>query len=486
VAELHLGADDRRLLQRMIEVVRAAQVPIVAANNVHYHIRERRRLQDVLTAIRHGCTVANLGDRIFANAERHLKAPAEMREMFAECPEAITNTVELARRCAFSLDELRYEYPEELCPRGMTPMKYLTRLTWEGARQRYTPRFIVSRSGMPRKSINRIPTKVRKLIEHELKLIAELRYEAYFLTVWDLVEFARGRGILCQGRGSAANSAVCFCLGITSVDPDRIDVLFERFVSKERDEAPDIDVDFEHERREEVLQYIYDKYGRDRAGMTAEVITYQVRSAVRDVGKALGLSPDRVDVLAKVMDHYSHDQDKLPHRLSEAGFPADSPVGRHLVELVRQILGFPRHLSQHVGGMIITQGPLCELVPIENAAMADRTVVQWDKNDLDALGILKVDCLALGMLTAIRKCFDLIERASLAGGRSSPPSQALPGTELPERLCLSWGTRARKGTSAEQKATFASGGVRKGGRASRAVPSQAEPGRGCLMTTQTE
>ncbi len=221
------------------------------------------------------------------------------------------------------------------------------------------------------------------------------------------MRFARGRKILCQGRGSAANSAVCFCLGITSVDPDRIDVLFERFVSKERDEAPDIDVDFEHERREEVLQYVYGRYGRDRAGMTAEVITYQVRSAVRDVGKALGLSPDGVDVLAKVMDHH-HDQDRLASRLSEAGFAADSCLSRQLLGLVRQLIGFPRHLSQHVGGMVITHGPLCELVPIENAAMPDRTVVQWDKDDLDAVGILKVDCLALGMLTAIRKCFDLI------------------------------------------------------------------------------
>ncbi len=256
-----------------------------------------------------------------------------------------------------------------------------------------------------------IPDKVRGLIEHELQLIAELRYEAYFLTVWDLVRFARSRNILCQGRGSAANSAVCYCLGVTSVDPERIDVLFERFVSKDRNEAPDIDIDFEHERREEVLQYLWDKYGRDRAAMTAEVITYRERSAIRDVGKALGLSLDRVDVLAKTMDHHPRrDEERLAGRLREGGLDPDSRLTRQLVWLVHELLGFPRHLSQHVGGMVMTNGPLCELVPIENAAMPDRTVVQWDKDDLDALGILKVDCLCLGMLTAIRKCFDLIAK----------------------------------------------------------------------------
>ncbi len=396
VAELHRGPEDRCRLAQLMDLARQARVPLVAANDVHYHVPERRPLQDVLTGIRHGCTVAELGERIFANAERHLKPPSKMAELFADCPQAVARTVEVAERCTFSLGELRYEYPEELCPPGTTPLEHLTRLTWEGASQHYS---------------EGVPDKVRRLIEHELGLIAELRYEAYFLTVWDLVRFARGRGILCQGRGSAANSAVCFCLGVTSVDPDRIDVLFERFVSKERDEAPDIDVDFEHERREEVVQYVYDKYGRERAGMTAEVITYQARSAVRDVGKALGLSLDRVDVLAKAMDHH-HDEDKLAGRFAEAGFPVDSRLGRQLIALVQQILGFPRHLSQHVGGLVITHGPLCELVPIENAAMPGRTVVQWDKNDLDALGILKVDCLALGMLTAIRKCFDLIAACS--------------------------------------------------------------------------
>jgi len=252
-----------------------------------------------------------------------------------------------------------------------------------------------------------MPEKVRVLLERELALIEELRYEAFFLTVWDLVQFARGRGILCQGRGSAANSAVCYCLGITSVDPERMDVLFERFISRERNEAPDIDVDFEHERREEVIQYIYEKYGRDRAGITAEVITYRPRSAVRDVGKALGLSLDRVDRLAKALGDYG-DATQLTSRFQEAGLDPQAPGVDQLIRLTRQILGFPRHLSQHVGGFVITRGPLSELVPIENAAMPDRTVIQWDKDDLDTLGILKVDCLSLGMLTAIHKCFDLI------------------------------------------------------------------------------
>ena len=247
-----------------------------------------------------------------------------------------------------------------------------------------------------------------QLIERELAIIDELNYAAYFLTVWDLVRFARDRGILCQGRGSAANSAVCYCLGVTAVDPDRIDVLFERFISKDRDEAPDIDIDFEHQRREEVIQYIYEKYGRERAGMTAELITYRPRSAVRDVGKALGLSLDRVDALANAIGHASRG-DELLLRLREAGLDPTSRLGRQLIHLVSEILGFPRHLSQHVGGMVLTRLPLCEIVPIENASMPGRTVVQWDKDDLDALGILKVDCLALGMLSAIRRCLDLIK-----------------------------------------------------------------------------
>ncbi len=391
-AELHRGPNDDRELQRCIQLAKQTRVPLVAANDVHFNHPSRRALADVLTSTRAGCTVAQAGELLFSNAARHLKTPEEMRELFARAPDAIRRTVEIAHRCQFSLAELRYEYPEELAPPGMTPLEYLTRLTWEGARGRYP---------------DGIPEKVRQLLAHELQLIAELRYEAYFLTVWDLVRFARSRNILCQGRGSAANSAVCFCLGVTSVDPQRMDVLFERFISRERNEAPDIDVDFEHERREEVIQYVYEKYGRERAGMTAEVITYRPRSAVRDVGKALGLSLDRVDSLAKTLDRHS----TLPlERCATAGIDPKSPVGRQLLGLVGELLGFPRHLGQHVGGLVMTQGPLCELVPIENATMDDRTVIEWDKDDLDELGILKVDCLALGMLTAIHKCFDLVER----------------------------------------------------------------------------
>jgi error-prone DNA polymerase len=395
LAQLHRGPHDAWMLQRYQQISGQSQLPLVASNGVLYHEPGRRYLHDVLAAVRLGCTVAELGDHRQPNGERHLKSAAEMLSLFASSSELVPRSTEVSDRCSFSLDELRYEYPEELCPAGQTPLSWLIHLTWAGARERYP-------AGLP--------DKIRQLIEHELELIEDLKYEAYFLTVWDLVRFARSRGILCQGRGSAANSAVCFCLGVTSVDPDRIDVLFERFISRERGEAPDIDVDFEHERREEVLQYLYEKYGRERAGMTAEVITYRPRSAVRDVGKALGLSLDRVDTLAKSVEHARHEGDVLAARFREVGFDPTSRLGRQLVLLVEQLLGFPRHLSQHVGGMVMTQNPLCELVPIENAAMANRTVIEWDKNDLDELGILKVDCLALGMLTAIRKSFDLLRQ----------------------------------------------------------------------------
>jgi len=394
LAELHRGPDDRGQLERLVYLSRCSRIPLVAAGDVHYHIPQRKALADVLAAIRHGCTVSDARKHLFPNAERHLKSPRTMAALFADVPEVVRRTVEIADRCRFSLDELRYEYPEELAPSGMTPIEHLTRLTWEGAGKRY-----------PRGA----PDKVRLLLRHELQLIEELHYEAYFLTVWDLVRFARQKGILCQGRGSAANSAVCYCLGITSVDPGRIKMLFERFVSRERNEAPDIDVDFEHQRREEVIQYLYEKYGRDRAGMTAEVISYRPRSAVRDVGKALGFPPDRVDAMARRIEHF-HQEPDLPQRCREAGIDPASTAGRQFVELVGQLTGFPRHLSQHTGGMVITRGPLCELVPIENAAMPRRTVIQWNKDDLDELGILKVDCLALGMLTAVRKCFELVRR----------------------------------------------------------------------------
>ena len=393
LAELHRGPRDAALLQQSQQQAQLAGVPLVAANGVYYHVAERRQLHDIVTAIRHGCTVAELGARRFANGERHLKGEAEMQALFAAIPDAVTRSTEIADRCTFSLDELRYEYPDEIYSTEDSPIDYLTRLTWEGAHNRYP---------------KGVSEKVQKTIHKELQLIRELSYAPYFLTVYDLVKFARSKGILCQGRGSAANSAVCYCLEVTSVDPDTTALLFERFISKERAEAPDIDIDFEHERREEVIQYLYDKYGRERAGMTAEVITYRQRSAIRDVGKALGLSLDRVDALAKGVDHI-RESAVIEKRFDEAGFDATSPIGVQLLNLVREILGFPRHLSQHVGGMIITRGLLCELVPIENASMPGRTVVEWDKNDLDSLGILKVDCLALGMLTAIRKCFDMIK-----------------------------------------------------------------------------
>ena len=389
----HYGPEDERQLSEALQWSRRTGVPLVATGGVRFHDPQRRPLADVLTAIRAGCTVADAGDLLLPNAERYLKSPEQMQTLFAQAPDAVRRTVEVADRCSFSLDELRYEYPEELAPHGLSLSEYLARLTWDGARQRYP---------------EGVPDKVRQLVEHELRLIGQLQYEAYFLTVWDLVKFARSRGILCQGRGSAANSAVCYCLGITAVNPNQQEVLFERFISAERNEAPDIDVDFEHERREEVLQYLYEKYGRERAGIVAEVICYRPRSAVRDVGKALGLSLDKVDRLAKMVD--GHHGDKLDLRLQQAGLDLKSQVGRQLLELVNQLIGFPRHLGQHVGGMVMTRGPLCELAPIENAAMEGRTVIEWDKDDLDELGILKVDCLALGMLTALRKGLDLVNR----------------------------------------------------------------------------
>jgi error-prone DNA polymerase len=392
LVELH-HIDDERILAASMNLAQRAEVPAVAAGGIRFHVPERRPLADVLTAIRVGRPVADCGELLLANAERHLKAAEELERLFPAA--LLRRTVEVADRCDFSLDELRYEYPEELAPIGDTPFEYLTRLVWEGAHRSYP-------SG--------IPERVRQLVAYELKLIAELHYEAYFLTVWDLVRFARSRGILCQGRGSAANSAVCYVLGITPVDPAKADVLFERFISKERGEAPDIDVDFEHERREEVIQYVYDKYGRERAGMTGVVIAYRPRSAIRDVGKALGLSLDQVDALAKTIN--VRDENKLAERCRMAGLDPQSRVGRQLLAFVGDLVGFPRHLSQHVGGMVITQGPLCELVPIENAAMEGRTVIEWDKDDLDELGILKVDCLSLGMLTAIRKCFALVKEQS--------------------------------------------------------------------------
>ena len=411
---LFRGPDDVGSWRRMNAWAQDVGLPLVATSDVLYHDRSRQPLADVLSAIRQRCPVQRLGFHRQTNAERSLKRYEEMVELVGGDRQAVLRSLEVARRCRFSLDELKYEYPRELCPEGTTVGEHLGRLTWEGAAGRYP-------AG--------VPESVRRLVEHELELIAELEYEPYFLTVWDLVRFARSRGILCQGRGSAANSAVCYCLGITSVDPSRIDVLFERFVSRERDEAPDIDVDFEHERREEVLQYLYTKYGRDRAGMTGVVITYRPKSALRDVGKALGLSLDRVDRLSRMVDGV-HDDERFAGRIRDAGLDPTSRLGRQLIGLVRDILGFPRHLSQHVGGMVITRGRLTELVPVENAAMEGRTVIQWDKDDLDALGILKVDCLSLGMLTVIHRCLETI--GARATGQTIDEAMAAIPAEDPE------------------------------------------------------
>ena len=386
------GSNDRVRLTQLARIGQRVEVPLVACNDVHYHRVERRDLQDVLTCIRTGQVLDEAGFDLFPNAERHLKSPAAMATLFAEWPEALSRTIEIAERArSFSLSQLEYQYPDEVSPPGKTPMEYLIELTWQGARARYP-------AGLPE--------RVVRLVEHEFRLIAELGYEPYFLTVYDLVQFARSRGILCQGRGAAANSAVCYCLGVTAVDPDRIDLLFERFVSKERDEPPDIDIDFEHERREEVLQYIYAKYGRERAALTAEVISYRSRSAIRDVGKALGLSLDCIDRLAKNLDWWDKGIDE--NRLRELGFDPREETLARLVRLAGEVQRFPRHLSQHVGGFVITRGALCELVPIENAAMEDRTVIEWDKDDIDAMGMLKVDCLGLGMLTCVRKALAMI------------------------------------------------------------------------------
>ena len=394
LCELHRGVDDAAKLSRLTQLSKLARVPLVAAGDVHYHEAARTLLHDCLIAIRFGQTIDQIRCERLENSTYHLRSKDELSRLYQVAPDALERTTEIAARCGFNLDQLRYEYPIELAPEGVRPLDHLKRLTWEGAKQRYP-------AG--------VPEKILGLLRHEIQLIEELKYEAYFLTVWDLVRFARERGILCQGRGSAANSVVCYCLGVTSVDPNELDLLFERFVSRERNEAPDIDVDFEHERREEVLQYIYEKYGRERAGMTGAVITYRSRSAIRDVGKALGLSIDQIDGLAKSVDSRSA-QGSIEQRAASVGLDLKSPLGKRFQYLVESILGFPRHLSQHVGGMVITQGPLCELCPIENAAMDDRTVIQWDKDDLDELGILKVDCLSLGMLTAIHRSFDLIEK----------------------------------------------------------------------------
>ncbi|HJU76502.1 MAG TPA: error-prone DNA polymerase, partial [Sphingomicrobium sp.] len=388
--------DDNARIERLDRITRANGGTILATNDVHYHAPDRRPLQDVVTCIREKVTIATAGYLLNPNAERHLKPPEEIARLFARWPHAISATREFADALDFSLDELRYEYPKETVPDSRSPQQHLEHLTWEGARRRWG---------------DKIPYKVLTQLNHELKLIERLDFARYFLTVHDIVAYARSLGppILCQGRGSAANSAVCYCLGITAVDPATSDLLFERFISEERREPPDIDVDFEHERREEVIQHIYEKYGRNRAGIAATVIHYRPRSAIREVGKVMGLSEDVCGALASTI--WGHmDAELEDERANDAGLDLSDPHLRRTVKLAEQLVGMPRHLSQHVGGFILTERPLTETVPIGNGAMDDRTFVEWDKDDIDELGILKIDVLALGMLTCIRKCFDLIEQ----------------------------------------------------------------------------
>ena len=395
LAALHsYRGDDRARIEACAQLAKRVSLPVVATNAVLYHAPHRRQLQDVLSCIREKSTIHAAGLKLEANAERHLKSPQEMARLFAGHEDALRHTIEIANACSFSLDELKYEYPDEPVPQGKSPQSHLEDLTWEGARWRFP---------------DGVPAKVHDTLTKELVLVEELNYAPYFLTVHDIVHYARSIGILCQGRGSAANSAVCYCLAITNVDPTEIDLLFERFVSPERKEPPDIDVDFEHERREEVIQYIYARYGRDRAGIAATVISYRGRSAVREVGKALGLSEDTVAALATTIWGLSNSS--LPEEyVRQAGLDPSDPLLARCLELTQELLGFPRHLSQHVGGFVLTRGPLSEVVPIGNAAMEDRTFIEWDKDDLDALGLLKVDVLGLGMLTCIRKGFALLKQ----------------------------------------------------------------------------
>ncbi|NMM79062.1 error-prone DNA polymerase, partial [Acidovorax sp. SRB_24] len=390
--ELLLRPDDDLWLATLQRVGAALDLPLVAAGDVHMHRRSRKPLQDVLTAVRLGRSVAECGFALQPHAERHLRQRVRLASIYP--PALLAATLQVAARCTFSLDEIRYQYPQETVPPGMTPGTALAWLTWEGAAGRY-PEGVLG--------------AVRAQILRELELIAQCEYEMYFLTVHDIVRFARSQGILCQGRGSAANSAVCYCLGITAVNPQESTLLFERFISKERKEPPDIDVDFEHERREEVIQYIYAKYGRERAAIAAVVTTYRTRSALRDVGKALAVAPALVDAFAK--EHHWFDDALAEHKLQDLAQALGVSLGAHTarlwLELARQLKGFPRQLGQHVGGFVLTDGPLTRLVPVEPAAMGGRSIIQWDKDDLDEMGLMKVDVLALGMLSALRRCLDL-------------------------------------------------------------------------------
>ncbi|MEO7050687.1 MAG: PHP domain-containing protein, partial [Rhodanobacter sp.] len=388
--ELHHGPDDAQRLRELEMLAQQLQLRLVAAGDVHMHVRRRLALQNTLTAIRYRVPLTEAGALIFRNGEHHLRRHEALAAIYPEA--LLRESVAIAERCQFSLDELRYCYPAELVPADHSASSWLRQLTEQGMRWRWP---------------EGVPDKVGTQIEHELALIGELQYESYFLTVNDIVRFARSRKILCQGRGSAANSAVCFALGITEVDPARMNLLVERFISKERNEPPDIDVDFEHERREEVIQYIYAKYGRERAALAATVICYRGKSAVRDVAKALGLPLEQVDQLSGIFAWWDGETN-LDERLREHGFDPHSAVLRRVLKLTAELLDLPRHLSQHVGGFVISDAPLSELVPVENAAMPERTIIQWDKNDLDTMKLLKVDCLALGMLSCVRKCLDLL------------------------------------------------------------------------------
>lgn len=388
----HLEANDKAYTQHCAQLAQELMLPITACGGVLMHTATRLPLQHVMTAIKQGQSVEQIGSHLLTNTERALRSKEKLAKLYK--PEWLQESVHIAERCEFKLKELRYQYPSELVPDGETPNSYLRKLVEKGKRQRFP---------------NGLPADVAETIEKELALIEELGFPFYFLTIHDIVMFAKRNHILYQGRGSAANSVVCYCLEITSVDPRQISVLFERFISRERDEPPDIDVDFEHERREEVIQYIYQKYGRERAALAATVISYRFKSAVRDVGKALGIEESQLDYFIKNVNRRDRSQG-WQAQIVELGLQPDSMKGEQFIELVNDILGFPRHLSQHVGGFVIAAGPLHELVPVENAAMPDRTVIQWDKDDLESLKLLKVDVLALGMLTAIRKCFDLVKR----------------------------------------------------------------------------
>ena len=386
----YLG-DDGKQIFRLNQLARRHKIPVVATNDIHYHVSERRQLQDVLTCIREKCTIQNAGYRLYQNAERFLKPAEEMFRLFRQYPEAILATQEIAEACQFSLSELKYVYPEEITTEGRTPQEEIAHLAWQGARNHF---------GIE------IPERISSAILHELRFIEEMNYAAYFLTVYDIVRFARSQGILCQGRGSAANSTICYCLGITSVDPTKFDLLFERFISSARNEPPDIDVDFEHERREEVIQYIYNKYGRDRAAIVATVTQERQRGSIRDVGKVMGLSTDTINRLSSSIWEFTEEWFE-GKQIAEQGLNPNDKLLQKTLALTQQLMGFPRQLGQHTGGFVITQGKLSDLCPVMNARMEDRTCIEWNKDDIDALGFLKIDVLGLGMLTCIRKAFDL-------------------------------------------------------------------------------